>query len=91
MNKALDFDHGKREFKIQIQASVSQLIAVAFSPADKQFWLKTRIASSIAIRGAILHNRRVLYGIGDKCNKLTDLNAPAATMPKLLIVALAPK
>lgn len=23
MNKALDYDHGKREFKIQIQASVS--------------------------------------------------------------------
>lgn len=24
MNKALDYDHGKREFKIQIQASVSK-------------------------------------------------------------------
>ena len=23
MNKALDYDHGKREYKIQIQASVS--------------------------------------------------------------------
>lgn len=27
MNKALDYDHGKREFKIQIQASVSWALA----------------------------------------------------------------
>lgn len=26
MNKALDYDHGKREYKIQIQASVSFII-----------------------------------------------------------------